>query len=72
MKFGQLIRYNKIFFLRNHAENVAGRLVLDLSLFFKKALYVVKATCLQLSFNIYSIARNLAYNKNKPYKTSDY
>ena len=39
----------EIFFFRNHAENVAGRLVLGL---FKKALYEVKASGLQLSFNI--------------------
>ena len=37
MEFGQLIEYNKrnIFF-RSYAENEAGRLVPDLSLFFKK------------------------------------
>ena len=33
MKFGQLTEYNKInFFLQSHAENEAGRLVLDLFL----------------------------------------
>ena len=38
MKFGQLLEYNKeIFFFKNYAENVAGRLVPDLFLFFKKA-----------------------------------
>ena len=37
MKFGQLIEYSKIFFFKNHAENEARRLVLDLFLFFKKA-----------------------------------
>ena len=41
MKIGQLIEYN-IFFFKNHAENGLGRLVPDLVLFFKKALYEVK------------------------------
>ena len=40
------------FFLKNHAENVAGRLVQDLLLFFKKALYEVKASGQHLNFNI--------------------
>ena len=50
MKFGQLIEYNKknIF----HAENQAGGLVPDLFLFFKKSLYELKASGLQLHFNI--------------------
>ena len=38
---------------KNHAENEAGRLVPDLFLFFKKALYKVKAIVLQLDFNIF-------------------
>ena len=39
MKLGQLIEYNKrnIFFFKNYVESEAGRLVLDLVLFFKKA-----------------------------------
>ena len=43
MKFGQVIEYNKenVFF-KNHAENEAGRLVLDLSLFFKNALLYMR------------------------------
>ena len=54
MKFGQLIEYNNInIFLKNHAENEAGRVVPDLFLFFKKALSEVKASGLQLSFNIF-------------------
>ena len=54
MKFGQVIEYNKrnIFF-KNHAENEAGRVVSDLVLFFKNALYEVKAKGYQLSFNIF-------------------
>ena len=45
MKFGQLIQYNKrnVFF-KIHAENVAGRLAPDLFLFYKKAVYEVKAS----------------------------
>ena len=43
MKLGQLI----IFFFKNHAENEAGRLVLN------KALNEVKANGLQLSLNIF-------------------
>ena len=38
-------------------------------LFFKKAVYEVKASDLQLRFNKTLIAYNLAYNKNKLYKT---
>ena len=45
----------KIFFFKNHAENEARRLVPDLLLFFKKALYEVKANGLQLSFNVFWI-----------------
>ena len=43
----------EIFFFRNHAENLAERLVPNLFLFFKKALYKVNASGLQLSFNIF-------------------
>ena len=39
MKFGHLIEYNKMLFFKIHEENKAGRLVSDLFLFFKKALY---------------------------------
>ena len=54
MKLGQVIEYNKrIFFFKDQAENEAGRPVPDLFLFFKKALYEVKASSLQLSFNIF-------------------
>ena len=49
MKFGQVIEYNKTFFSNNHSENEAGRLAPDF-LFFKKALYEIKARGLQLSF----------------------
>ena len=40
MKFGQLIEHPKrIFFLKNSAQNEAGKLAPDRFLFFKKALY---------------------------------
>ena len=53
MKFGQLIIYNKINILfRNHAKVAPGRLAPDLFLFFKKALYEINPSCLQLSFNM--------------------
>ena len=51
MNFGQLIR-EKILF-KNHPENEATRLVSDLFLYFKKALYGVKASGQQLGFNIF-------------------
>ena len=38
---------------KNHAENEAGGLVPDLFLFFKKALYEVKASGMQLNFNMF-------------------
>ena len=50
-KNNQILR-RKIFSFKNHGENEAGRLVPDFFLFFKKALYKVKASCLQLNFNI--------------------
>ena len=54
MEFGQLIEYDKRYiFLQSHAENEVGRLVSDLYLFFGKALYKVKASSLQLSYNIF-------------------
>ena len=51
-KNNQTLR-RKIFFFKNHGENEAGRLVPDFFLFFKKALYKVKASRLQLNFNIF-------------------
>ena len=54
MIFGQLIEDDKInIFLKNYAENEAGRLVPDLFLFFKKDLYEIKPSSLQLSFSIF-------------------
>ena len=55
MKFGQLIEYNKrnIVFFKNRAENEERRLVPGLFLFFKKALYELKASGLQLSYSVF-------------------
>ena len=45
MKFGQFIKYENInIFFKSYAENEAERLVPELFLFFKKALYEVKAS----------------------------
>ena len=57
MKFGQLIEFKKEkFFFKNHAENEAGRLVTDLFLYFKKALYDVKSSGLQLNTKIFRLS----------------
>ena len=54
MKFGQSIEYRKRnISLKNHAENKVGNLVPDFLLLFKKALHEVKASGLQLSFNVF-------------------
>ena len=52
-------------------QNEARKLVPDRFLFFKKALYWVKASRLQLDFTI-SIALKLAYNRKKLFKTLYY
>ena len=52
LKFGQVKEYNKRnIFVQNLAENKAGRLDSDLCLFFKKAVFEVNTSGLQLSFN---------------------
>ena len=54
MKFVQLIECNKkIFFFKNYAENEAWRLLPDLVLFFKNALYEINTSGLELSFNTF-------------------
>ena len=54
MKLGQVIEYGKeLFFFRNITENQAARLVRDFFFFLKKAIYQVKASGLQPSFNIF-------------------
>ena len=47
-----IIQHEKIFFLKNYAENEDGELFPDLFSFIKKALYEVNASGLHLSFNI--------------------
>ena len=42
----------ELLFFKNHAQNEAGRLVPDLFLSFKKALYEVKAIGQNLSFDM--------------------
>ena len=72
MEFGQLIKYNKsIFFHKNYTENETGRLVPDLFLFFKKALFSLKGSDLHLSFNEFLQLLTWTYNKNKLYKIFD-
>ena len=54
MKFSQLIEYNeRNLFLTNHSETESGKLVPGLFLFFQKALYMIKVSAQQLSFNIF-------------------
>ena len=54
------------FFFKNHSENETGRLVPDLCLFFKKALCEVKASGLQLSFNISGLKITVGAGKSWP------
>ena len=42
-----------MFFFKNHAENEVGKLVLDVFLFFKKALYKVGASGQLLIFHLF-------------------
>ena len=52
IKFRQFIEYNgKI--KKKNAENESGRLVPDFFLYFRKALHEVKASDVQLSFNVF-------------------
>ena len=54
MKFGQVMEYNKRNnLIQNHSENKPGKLVPDPLLFYKKALYEIKASGLWISFNIF-------------------
>ena len=69
MKFGQLIKYNnRNIFLKNHTQNEAVTVAPDHFLFFKKALYEVKAAYFQYILE----TLDLAYNKNELHKTFDY
>ena len=65
MKFVQL----EIFLFKNHAENETRELVPDLFLFFKKAIYKVKANGLHLSFTILRYSSTWTYNKSKRHET---
>ena len=51
MNLSQLTR--QTFFFKNYTENEAAILFPELLLFLKKAQYEVKASALQLSFNIF-------------------
>ena len=54
MKFGLSIKHKITYiFLLKHTENETRRLIPDLFLFFKKALYKVKASSQHLSCNIF-------------------
>ena len=54
IKFGQLIDIMRaIFFFTTHTENESGRLFPDVFLLFKKDIYEVKASGLQLNFSIF-------------------
>ena len=48
----QEVKVRNIFF-RNHEENETGRLVAELFLLFKKVLFKVKSSGLNLRFNIF-------------------
>ena len=48
----------EIFLFKNHAENQTGKLVSDRFLVFKKALYLVKASGLQIDFTIFQEPSN--------------
>ena len=72
MKFGQLIECNvRNIYFKKHAENKAGRLVPDLFLFFKKALYKVKTKSWHPSFNLY-FGRPPLGHKTKTRKATDF
>ena len=54
MKFGQLINYNKgKIFSSKIMQKMRMELLPDIFLFFKKALYEVKASGLQLTLKVY-------------------
>ena len=59
---------NNIF--KHHTKTEAGRLILDLFLFFKKAIYKGKTSDQHLSVNIFRKTSTWTYNKNKLYNIS--
>ena len=58
-------------FFKNNADNQLGRLVPDLFLFIKIALYKVKTSDQHVSFNIPWQTSTWAQSKNKLYNNSD-
>ena len=68
---GQVIEYDRLFF-KNFVKNEAKRVLPDLFLFFKKALYELSVSGLQLSFIILQQSSSWYIIKNKLYKTLNY
>ena len=52
-KSNQAMKFALKIYFKNQTDNELGRLVSDLSLFFRKVLYEVKASGMQLSFDIF-------------------
>ena len=72
MEFGQLIECNqKNIFFKNQAKIETERLVPDTFYFYKSVILGIR-TLSGAQFQYISTALNLAYNKNKLYKTLDY
>ena len=71
MKFGQVFEYNKRNIFLEKSWRKCDRETSSKSLFFNKALFEVKASGAAL-FQYISIVLNLAYSKNKLYRTLDY
>ena len=70
MKFSQLIEYNiKTFFLKNHAENEAGRLVPDIFFFYKFYMMKKQVVCTLVSICFGYL--QLGYTIKKLYKISE-
>ena len=71
MKFGQLIEYSNIFFIKNSVKNEAG-IVPDHFLFFKKSFKLGKREWSAAWFYYISIVLKSAYKRNKLFKTLHY
>ena len=74
MELGQLVNLNKIWkkiFFKSHAENQVGRMARKIFLFFKKALFKIKANSQLFSFNIFWQTSTQTCNKNKLCNISD-
>ena len=73
MKFGQLIEHNKRnFFLERSCKKWGRKTSFRLLFVFQKSFLWGKSNCSAAWFQYISIALNLAYSKNKQYKTSGY